>query len=116
LKRKRIYGNGIYFSFKPNSRWGEVYIKALVSPSNCLVDLNDELKYEDTDLGKKIIEIGKQFVESWSNSTNYSTDLNKWTEALNKFIQINKFDALLTWEYGEKILIVFKPKIISILN
>jgi len=114
--RGNLYGNGIYFSFKPNKRWGDFTIKCEVKCNNTLIDYNDDLIYEDTDLGKSIIQFGEQYLQNWIPGTTFEHNKDLWKEALNQFIKYNKYDSLITYEYGNQILVVFDPKIITILN
>lgn len=113
--RGNHFGNGVYFSDQPNDRWGNCVIKVQLFPTKILNDINDDLKYNDTDLGKAICDFGKHYVKGWPINASEHTDKEFWKQALNGYVKMHDYDMLQTYEFGNKIYVVFDPSIIKIL-
>ncbi len=110
VKRKKLFGNGIYFSEKSNARWGDNEIKVELSPRNPLLDSEGDIAYEGTHLGDKIEAIGKKMYTDF-----HMTNNEQRANAIDKFLKDNNYDMLMTDEHGKTIFIVRDPKIIKIL-
>jgi hypothetical protein len=109
ITRARLYGNGVYFTDKPNTRWGPVSIKVELRPKNPLLDPSGDISYEGNELGDKIEAIGKSLMKDFSMSNSKQRAV-----AIEKYLNDNKIDMLQTDEMGKMIYVVRNPKIIKI--
>jgi hypothetical protein len=109
--RKRLYGNGIYFTNEPNNRWGPVAIKVNLAPKNPLLDFGGQISYEDNPLGDAIEAIGKNLFKSF-----HMSDSVKRALAIEKYLDDYNHDMLVTDEMGKTIYVVRDESIISIMR
>jgi hypothetical protein len=109
-KRKRLYGNGIYFTNEPNDRWGPEAIRVRLKPKNPLVDMGGELSYEGNRLGDAVEAIGKNLYKTF-----HMSDSAKRALAIEKYLEDNNIDMLVTDEMGKTIYVVRDDKIITII-
>ena len=109
-RRKRLYGNGIYFTNEPNDRWGPAVIKVELQPRNALLDFGGEISYEDNNLGNEIEAIGKTLFKSF-----HMSDAVKRALAIEKYLDDHNHDLLVTDEMGKTIYVVRDESIITIL-
>jgi hypothetical protein len=110
-KRKRLYGNGIYFTNEPNNRWGPVAIKVELKPKNPLVDISGQLSYEGNPIGDEVEAIGKTLFKSF-----HMSDAVKRALAIEKYLNDNGIDMLITDEMGKTIYVVRDESIITIIE
>ena len=115
IKRKKLFGSGIYFSEVSNSRWGNAEIKVKISPKKVLDDNGGDIRYHETPIGKKIKEVGEKHIKNWDKEKGLIDQSPLWRDAIDLYIKKNNIDMLVSDEYGKKIFVVFNPKIISII-
>lgn len=109
-KRKRLYGNGIYFTNEPNDRWGPVVIEVRLTPKNPLLDFAGEISYEGNPLGDEIEAIGKNLYRTF-----HMSDAVKRALPIEKYLNDYNHDMLVTDEMGKTIYVVRDEKIINII-
>ena len=109
-RRKRLYGNGIYFTNEPNDRWGPEVIKVNLTPRNALLDFGGEISYEGNALGDAVEDIGKTLFKAFRMS-----DAVKRALAIEKYLNDHGHDMLVTDEMGKTIYVVRDERIITIL-
>lgn len=109
--RGSVFGRGIYFSKKPNLRWGNYTIKVQLNSNNPLIDLNGNIQYEDNELGKEVEAIGNEIFSDFHMSNFKQTQI-----AIDQFLEKHNYDLLATLEGGKVIYVVREPKIIKILT
>ena len=110
-KRKKLYGQGIYFSEKPNTRWGSEQLKVLLKPRNPLIDPDGDIEYEDNYLGAAVQQIGIEIFPDFK-----MTNSKQRAVAIDEYLERNNHDLLLTDEYNNTIFVVKDPRIIEILE
>lgn len=108
VKRKKLFGNGIYFSEQPNTRWGDTQISVRLKPKRPLLDFEGNIKYEDNPLGRQIEKTGQKLFKDFSMTNN-----SQITAAIERHLKDNKYDMLATQEFGMRIYVVRDPKIIQ---
>lgn len=107
-KRAKLYGNGIYFSEIPNTRWGNNAIEVRLHPKRPLLDPKGNIQYEDNPLGKAIEAIGHKMFQPFSMS-----DANNRAYAIEKYLKDGKYDMLQSMEAGNVIFVVRDAKVIE---
>ena len=110
-KRKRLYGNGIYFTNEPNTRWGPFAIEVEIFSVNPLVDMGGNIAYEGNPLGDAVEDIGKMLFKSF-----HMSDAVKRALAIEKYLNDYNHDLLVTDEMGKTIYVVRDEKIINIVK
>lgn len=110
VKRKKLFGGGIYFSEDPNPRWGSNQIEVILKPRNPLIDPSGNIIYEDNDLGKAIQELGNKLYSNFRMTNN-----SQVADAIETYLKKNNHDMLLTEEHDKTIFVVRDPKIIEII-
>jgi hypothetical protein len=109
-RRKRLYGNGIYFTNEPNDRWGPVAIEVRLFPKNPLKDFGGNISYEGNPLGDAVEDIGKTLFKSF-----HMSDSVKRALAIEKYLDDYNHDMLVTDEMGKTIYVARDEKIIEII-
>lgn len=108
-KRKKLFGQGIYFSREPNPRWGDHQVEVKLTPKNPLIDPNGDIIYEDNELGKEIQEIGATLHRNFK-----ITNSTQLADAIEAYLKQHRYDMLITEEYDRTIYVVRDPSIIEI--
>jgi hypothetical protein len=111
IARKRLYGNGIYFTNRPDPRWGPTTIQVEIKPKNPLMDLAGNSSYEGNPLGDEIEAIGKTLFKNFHMSNSFDRG-----EAIEQYLDDHKIDMFATNENDKTIYVVRDDKIIRILG
>jgi hypothetical protein len=107
VRRKKLFGKGIYFSAESNDRWGSESIPVKIKPKRPLLDPEGDIIYEDNPLGKQVEAIGKKMFKDF-----HMTNIKQLPDAIEKLLTKKRVDMLLTQEHGKTIYVVRDPKII----
>jgi len=121
------YGHGAYFSKQPAKYFGNTVVKVKINVKKPLYDRTKSINTLATGKDALWKKIDKWAIKNYQKITGEvytppygytfgATRITSWENVITAYCKANKYDALVTWEMGQEIYVVFDKRNIMVIG